>query len=482
MSDTKDRNSKLTNLSRRSFLSLAAAGGASTLLKPVPAAAGIMQPKHLRDDYIGRLCYNENPLGPSPAAITAIIEQAAMCHRYTDWYADSLRSDLADEHGVTSSEIIAGNGATEILRLAAYAFSEPGTNVVCPYPSYSQFPSDVSAFGGEVRYADLDLNHRVDLAAVAALVDSDTVAVCLTNPNNPTGTVLPAIDIANFQSNLPGGVALLIDEAYHDFVEDPGYDSAMELVRGGEDVVVIRTFSKGFGLAGARIGYAVGAQSLISSIKSRQTWGTVSRPSLEAAKAALTDTQHIIDSVDLANQVKTYCFGEFDRLELEYIPSETSFFMVNVGDAGTVSSELSSRGIQVRTGWGMPNHLRVSVGTMPEMVSFITALEEIMIELSSVTDQPTTPQTTMLFGNQPNPVRSRTTIRYQIARSSEVELRVYDIRGRLVKTLVESRMDPGVYSIDWIRTDDRGHRLPAGSYFYRLRTNDEEQTRRLILI
>lgn len=470
-------------VSRRTFLSLAAAGAASTLLESAPAVAG-SQPAAaaIRDDYIGRLCFNENPLGPSPAAQTAMSEQLALCHRYTDWFADSLRAELATLHDVSNGSVIAGNGATEILRLAAYAFSEPGTNVVCPYPSYSQFPSDVNSFGGEVRYADLDADYRVDLANITARIDSDTRAVCITNPNNPTATVLPAADLAAFATSLPAEVALIIDEAYHDFVQDPGYASAMELVRSEMNVVVIRTFSKAYGLAGARIGYAVGNPALISAIRSHQTWGTVSRPSLEGAKAALTDITHITASVDLANQAKAYCFTEFLRLERPCIPSETSFFMVDVGDAAAVLGELANRDIQVRSGWSMPKHLRVSVGTMAEMEAFITALEEILALLAAAPAEEYLPRQTLLFGNYPNPVQDRTRIEFHLAVPGDVELLVFDIHGRLARRLVDETRPSGRYEVEWDGSDDRGHRLTAGSYFYRLRSGGAEQIRRLILI
>jgi histidinol-phosphate aminotransferase len=482
MASRQPGDSNGTQLSRRTFLSLAAAGAASTLLDTTPAVADSRPAALMRDDYIGRLCYNENPLGPSPAAQTAMTEQIALSHRYTDWFADSLRADLATLHDVTTANVIAGNGATEILRLAAYAFSEPGTNIVAPNPSYSQFPSDVNAFGGETRYAPLDENYRVDLANITALMDDDTKAVCITNPNNPTATVLPAADLTAFADALPEGVALIIDEAYHDYVQDAGYESAMELVRNGKNVVVIRTFSKAYGLAGARIGYAVGSPAIINSIRSRQTWGTVTRPSLEGAKAALKDTPHVIASVELANQVKTYCFAEFDRLQRPYIPSETSFFMVDVGDAPAVQSALATKGIQVRTGWGMAKHIRVSVGLMPEMEDFIAALEEILTELAAAPDREFTPRQMMLFGNNPNPVRHTTRFDFQIAAPGEVELLVFDIHGRLARTIIAETRAIGRHQIDWDGTDNRGYRLASGSYFYRLRSGGAEQIRRLILI
>lgn len=463
--------------SRRAFLGATGGGALASMLgfSPMPATA---QPDPLRD-YTGRLCYNENPLGPSPLALAAMSESLPMGHRYGDWYSEGLRDDLAALHGVTRSETIAGCGATEILKLAALAFAEPGKNVVCPYPSYGQFASDAGHAGAEVRTVDLDPDYRIDLAAMAAQVDENTTAVCITNPNNPTATVLSATAIADFVNALPLGVVTIIDEAYHEFVQDAGYASAMELVRQKKDVVVIRTFSKAHGLAGVRIGYAVAVTGRIGPMSSHHIYASVSRPSLAGARAALEDVQHISDSVALANQAKAYCFGELDRMSIPYIPSETNYFMVEVGEAGTVANALSAKGIHIRTGWGMPNHIRVSVGTMEEMEAFIIALEEILSPQGIAERR--RPQVTALEGNWPNPFRTRTEITFALAASGEAELRVYDIHGRLIRTLMRGPQSAGRKRMIWDGTDGQGHRVAAGSYFYRLTAGDYLETRRMIL-
>jgi histidinol-phosphate aminotransferase len=480
MDSKRATNRQPAGISRRSFLTAAAGGAGLALLGGGRTAAGKAGRAAILSDYVGRLCYNENPLGPSPLAIAAMNAQVSMGHRYPDWYADSLRADLAIVHGVSSSRIIAGCGATEILNLAALAFADPGGNVVCPYPSYSQFPSDCSFLGSEVRYSDLDQDYRVDLNHMASLVDSQTTAVCITNANNPTATVLSASAIADFIDALPSHVAVIIDEAYHEFIHDAGYESAMEQVRLNKNVVVIRTFSKVFGLAGVRIGYAVGKSDLIGSMNAWHIYATVSRLALEAARAALTDAQHIADTVSLNDDAKAYCFNAFDAMGLSYIPSETNYFMVDVGQpAGTVSSELAARGIRVRTGWGMPNHLRVSTGTMEEMESFITALMEIL-ELANSGELD--PRVNSLEGNFPNPAARATRIPYALADRGHVVLQIFDIHGRLVKTIVDKTQGRGRHAVDWKGTNQRGESVAAGSYFYRLNVGDFTQTRRLILV
>jgi histidinol-phosphate aminotransferase len=488
------------HVSRRRFLE-ATTGGAALSLLGLPVLAGergsgLAPPdagayettapgargrSEILRDYTGRLCYNENPLGPSPAAKSAIIAAADLGHRYPDWLAESLRADLADLHGVGSGQVIAGSGGTEMLRLAALAFAEPGRNVVCPYPSYSQFPSDCSFLGAEVRYADLDAAFRTDLGAIAALVDANTTAVCLTNPNNPTATVRSAADIAAFVAALPGQVAVVIDEAYHDYVHDPGYGSAVALVALGRNVVVIRTFSKAYGMAGVRVGYAVGRQSLISAMGSWQTIATVSRLALDGARAALQDLAHIASTVALNDEAKAYCFASFDAMGLADIPSETNFFMVDVGrPAGPVATQLAARGIQVRTGWGMPNHLRVSTGTMEDMQAFIAALTEIL-ELTGAPDG-LLPEVTLLHGNFPNPTRAGTRILYSLAVGGHVRLAVYDVQGRFVRSLIDRHEERGHHEIEWDGRNHRGAPCAPGSYFYRLEAQGLALTRRMVRI
>jgi histidinol-phosphate aminotransferase len=473
---------KRATLSRRAFFGAAggAAAGAATLAVAGahPMVEGHRTTLPVLDDYIGRLCYNENPLGPSPLAMTAMSESISMGHRYPDWYAESLRDDLAALHGVERSQVIAGCGATEILRLCALAFADPDGNVVCPYPSYGQFAGDCAFLGTTVRLSGLDESYRIDLDDMASMVDSETTAVCITNPNNPTGPVVPATDIAAFVDSLPEHVAVIIDEAYHEYIHDPAYESAMELVRQKKNVIVIRTFSKIFGLAGIRIGYAVGESGLITSMFSWHLYATVSRVALEAARAALQDDQHINDTVTLNDQAKQYCFDAFDTLGLEYIPSETNYFMVDVDrSAAEVRAALAEQGIYVRNGWGMPQHLRVSTGTMQEMEDFVTALEDI---LSQGIHDSRSATITALDGNYPNPFGNATRISYRLAQAQRARLQIFDAQGRLIRTIIDSHKSPGRHALDWNGTDEKGAALASGMYYYRLTAGDFVQTRRMI--
>jgi histidinol-phosphate aminotransferase len=470
-------------ISRRGFIGTITGAAALSLIEfDHKALADSLPYASLSSDYTNRLCYNENPIGPSPAAVEMIKVQAKLAHRYPDWYAESLVAQLADRYNVSSGQVIAGCGGTEMLRLAAMVFTIPGHNVVSPTPTYSQFPDDAQIFGSTVRYASLDSQYRVDLQALRNRVNSSTTAVCITNPNNPTGTIVNHANLEAFVSDLPSGVVTIIDEAYLEYIDDPTYRSAIEMVRDGRDVVVIKTFSKVYGLAGARIGYAIGPSSRISSMRAKQIFATISRPSLEGAKAALDDQQHVEDTVSLARATKANCYSAFLMMGLEYIPSQASFFMVDVGtDAAYVLAELASRGIYVRSGWGMPNHLRVSTGTRDEMQIFINELRNVL-QLPRLGLDPSRHRLAELFQCNPNPFNSSTTIRIYLPEGRQATLEIFDIQGRLVNRLVDGYIGLGEHSFVWNGSNSGGSSVASGTYFYRLSAGENVMTRKMILM
>jgi len=469
--------------SRRKFLGTVSGAAALALIGMERRAFADNAPgERFIADYVGRLCYNENPLGPSRAAADAIREQAALAHRYPDWFAESLISAVSTRYNVPSSNVICGSGGTEMLRICAMAFAPPGGNVVVPNPSYTQFPSDAQFFGSSVQNVNLNNDYVIDLQAMRNRVNSYTTAVCITNPNNPTGTIVDPEELEDFVDDLPSDVVTIIDEAYLEYISGGNYPSAIDMVRNGKNVVVVKTFSKVHGLAGARIGFAVGKPELISSMRTRQIIATISRPSLAAALAALDEQGHVQNSVNLANAVKNYCYHRFQMMGLNYIRSEASFFMVDVGrNADPVRSQLASRGFYVRTGWGMENHLRVSSGILDEMKGFIMALSEILTG-SSDGLQVGSSNLTELFQATPNPFNSSTNIRIFLPSSRSTRLEVFDIQGRLVTKLVDGMLGAGEHQFRWNGLDESGRSVSSGTYFYRLIAGDDAITRRMMLI
>ncbi|UCF64513.1 MAG: aminotransferase class I/II-fold pyridoxal phosphate-dependent enzyme, partial [bacterium] len=203
-------------------------------------------------DYYGRLCYNENPLGPSPAAENAMQLSVGMAHRYPDWFSSALEMDIASHHGLSPDKICAGTGATEIIRLIADAFLSVGDELITATPTYEQMASEAVTNGASVVYVPLDANYVIDLQSILQAVTPNTKLISLVNPNNPVATIIHKTDMESFLNALPAGIVVVVDEAYHHYVQSPNYESCIRFVSEGFPVIVVRTFSKVFGLAGAR--------------------------------------------------------------------------------------------------------------------------------------------------------------------------------------------------------------------------------------
>ncbi len=419
------------------------------------------------EDYYGRLCYNENPLGPSPLALAAMQDAASMAHRYPDWYSSSLEAQIAAHHSLQQGTICVGTGATEVIRLIADAFLGPGDEMVTATPTYSQMASEATANGATVVHVPVDENYVIDLAAVSQAISLSTRLVSLVNPNNPLGTIIRKSEMEAFLTSLPPGIVTVVDEAYHYYVQSPDYESCVRFVADGLPVVAVRTFSKAHGLAGARIGYSMASPNYTAEIASSQLFGMVSRSGQAAAEAALGDAEHIANTVALNEEAMGLLEAGFADLGLSYIESETNYVMFDTGtNAAWVAAELASQGYQVRTGWGMPQHIRVSSGTVAEMQGFLDALQAILGQTGA--PERGTPAVFGLGHPRPNPFRSRCTMRVSTPGDERVTLTVHNPLGRKVRTLVNHPLKAGIHQIQWDGRDMRGERVVPGVYVVNL--------------
>src|SRR6185436_17807785 len=257
-------------------------------------------------DSIVRLSSNENPYGPPPAAFDAMRQAFDLAWRYPDEAADDLVGELARLHGVGTDQVLLGNGSGEILKICAAAFTGPGRPIVMAEPTFEAIGRYTRAAGGEVISVPLTADYRHDLARMLeAARFAGLVYVC--NPNNPTGSATP--DLRGFLARVPAGTAVLVDQAYHHYAEGNGYESVLPLVAEHPNLIVARTFSKIYGMAGLRCGYAVARPEVLDRMRFHQAWDTVNIQALVAARAALGGTAHLERSRQLNRETRAWVTG-----------------------------------------------------------------------------------------------------------------------------------------------------------------------------
>jgi histidinol-phosphate aminotransferase len=324
-----------------------------------------------------KLASNENPLGPSPKAVEAIRSVAAGLHRYPDGASFELRARLAERLGVAGDQIVFGAGADEVLELLAKTFLRPGTEAVFAWPSFAMYPIVVKGMGATPVPVPLteDLVH--DLPALTAAINARTRIVFVCNPNNPTGTSVGAEAFDRFVAGLPEDVILAVDEAYCEFARREDFPDALAWVRRRPGTIVLRTFSKIYGLAGVRVGYGVADAEVAGYLQRARHPFNVNRLAEVAALAALDDTEHAEKTRRSNAEGVAYLSAELAALGIEIWPTDANFVLAR-GGAG-IHEALLREGVIVRplTGFGMPEHVRITVGLPEENERLVKTLKRL---------------------------------------------------------------------------------------------------------
>jgi len=329
-----------------------------------------------------KLASNENPLGPSPRAIEAIKAALPELNRYPDGASYELRKKIADRHKVGTDRVFAASGSVEVINLLGFLFLRPGLNAVYSEHSFAIYPLATAAAGGEQRVAKTLDGYAHDLEAIAAMIDTNTRIVFLGNPNNPTGTIYRRAEWKRFLARVPEHVVIVADEAYFEFVRDSEYPDSLDDNDDRRLIVTLRTFSKIFGLAGIRVGYAVARQDIIELLhKVRQPFNVTSLAQV-AAIAGMDDTAHIARTLQVNAEGMEFLEAEFRHLGLAFVPSHGNFLLVEVGDGRAIYDRLLRAGVIVRpmNGYGYPHHVRISVGLPEENRRLIVALSAVLEE------------------------------------------------------------------------------------------------------
>jgi histidinol-phosphate aminotransferase len=362
--------------SRRHFaLSLGAALGGA-VVRPSPGAAA---PAGAAAPTVIDLSSNENPYGPSPAALAAMTRAQAVAGRYPDEAEWATAEAIARLHGVGPERVVLGSGSSEILRLCDAAFLGPGRTVVAAQPTFEAVLHYAKVTEAAPVTVPLTADFRHDLPAMARACDARTGLVYVCNPNNPTGTIVTGDELLAFVERVPATATVVVDEAYHHFVEAPAYRSAIGLLDRFPNVVVARTFSKIYGMAGMRLGYAVTSAANAEALRAHAAWSNVNAAVLAAAQAVLADEGLAAGQREKLNGTRRWLVAELERDGRRTIGSETNFVMVDAGgDVKALIEALFARGIRVgRRFAALPTWLRVTIGTPEEMRAFLKALREV---------------------------------------------------------------------------------------------------------
>lgn len=330
-------------------------------------------------DSIIKVASNENPFGPSPRAIAAMQKAVPTVNLYPDGNAFYLKQKLAAKLGVEPANLVLGNGSNEIIEFVGHALLVPGTNIVVSQYCFAIYPIVAKMFGADVTTVPAK-NYGHDLPAMLRAITPQTRIVFVANPNNPTGTLAPRAEVVKFVNEVPDNVLLVMDEAYIEFLDDAV--DLVPLIRLGarKNLILMRTFSKIYGLAGLRIGYGIANAELVSALEKIRQPFNANLLAQTAALAALDDDEHVRKT-----RANNFAGLEFftralRKLDLEYVPSSANFILIRVGEGQKVFEAMQREGVITRPmgGYQLPEWIRISVGTAKENGRSLTVLKDVL--------------------------------------------------------------------------------------------------------
>jgi histidinol-phosphate aminotransferase len=395
-------------ISRRRFAHLLGAGAAYAVAQrgtslgsslraaesawPLANAAGVV-----------RLNSNENPYGPSPLALKAMTDAFSLAWRYPDEHADLLIETLAKINGVNRAQILLGDGSGEILKMCASAFTGPMSfrnsrsvplarptrggalaftpgrgKLIVADPTFEAILNHARVNSAEIVKVPLTKNFSHDLTKMRAAASQGLIYVC--NPNNPTASITPKNEIREFIAQVPRRTMILVDEAYFHYADSPDYESVIPMIKDHPNLIVARTFSKIYGMAGLRCGYCVAQHETIQRLRPHQTWDSVNIMALAAAIASLNDADQVTNGRRLNSETKRELVQELDAMGYQHIPSQANFMMIDAQrPVRPLIDALKQRGVQVGRAFPtLPNHMRVTIGKQTEMEAFLSALRQVI--------------------------------------------------------------------------------------------------------
>jgi histidinol-phosphate aminotransferase len=329
-----------------------------------------------------KLASNENPLGPSPLAVEAVVAAAKGMNIYPDASGYKVREAIGTHFGIDPTLVVLGNGSDEILNVLGQVFLDGlDHRAVMGWPSFLRYPATAELADSQCVKVPLDKDWRHDIGAMVEAITPQTRIVFLANPNNPTGTLTQSQDVERLIAALPAGAVLVLDEAYYEFAREvEGYPDSLAWVKEGRPVVVVRTFSKSYGLAGIRVGYAFAPPEIADAYNRVREPFDVNSLAQAAAIAALQDADHLAKTLQTNKSGMGRTVARMKELGVNTVESHANFVCIEVGDAKAVADKLLHQGVIVRSGhvFDMPRHIRVTIGTSTEVERFLAAFEKVV--------------------------------------------------------------------------------------------------------
>src|SRR5947208_13542589 len=369
------------SVSRRKFAQLLGAGAAAVVVRPTFSFAKPTQSVTTplaEGGNIVRLSANENPYGPCPKALEAITNSFGLACRYPDEHNNLLIDKLAKLNGVNHDQIQMGDGSGEILKLCAETFTGPQNGkLVAADPTFEAILNNATANGAEVVKVPLTSSFAHDLPKMVAAAKGGLIYIC--NPNNPTASITPRDELRDFIAKTPRDTMVLVDEAYFHVADSTDYESVVPLVNDHPNLLVARTFSKIYGMAGLRCGYCVAQKPSIDRMRARQMWDSVNIMALAAASASLEDPDQVPNGQRLNKEAKSFTVHELEKLGYKTIPSQANFIMFDCKrPVVPLIQAMKQRNVHVgRLFPALPNHMRVTIGKSSEMESFVSAFKQV---------------------------------------------------------------------------------------------------------
>jgi histidinol-phosphate aminotransferase len=370
------------SVSRRKFAQLLGAGAAAVVVRPTLSFAKPTQSVATplaESGNIVRLSANENPYGPSPKALEAITNSFGLACRYPDEHNNVLINQVAKLNGVSHDQILLGDGSSEILKLCAETFTGPQRgNLVAADPTFEAILEQAKINGAEVVKVPLTATFAHDLPKMLTAAKQGLIYVC--NPNNPTASITPKEELRDFIAKTPRETMVLVDEAYFHYADSPDYESVIPLVKDHPNLVVARTFSKIYGMAGLRCGYCVAQAETIRQMRPHQMWDSVNCMALAAATASLDDPDQVTNGQRSNREAKTFTTSELDKMGYKTIPSQANFIMFDCKrPVVPLIQAMKQRNVHVgRLFPALPNHMRLTIGKKSEMETFLATFREVM--------------------------------------------------------------------------------------------------------